>query len=432
MMRAALLSVAMLLCGAMWGQQLNVTARMSAPERVGYHVWVTYTLTNNETKDQTVHFTMYNTSAYGDDGTKYGVRFIYRDELLYEDFPQSINLPAGIPLKVVMVVANVPAEVKSLAKVTLNLESSDHHKKEFSNANLAIKEPQPNSDNPKTVLNYPWISIKTKECKRYKEDPTQYFTLTSEQDVKVEISKAMAYDEDGNSYEAYVGTGISYFTVQSGIPLPASVSVKNVPTRLKKLLAIKVDLRINGIRYLMQFNNVEFAEPEAATSGATTSGTATSGADDRASFDLKGNVRECRVTLNGATQTYRFDKNGQWTEWNGMDMKMAFPGGIKRDDKGRLSEAKRDDYGEYFHRFTYDDKGHIRTHYICEDMEGGYIETYRRSYEGEVIRIDRRGGFDPDGKPQVTICTIQARDAKGNWIKRKRGTVIETRTISYY
>ena len=70
--------------------------------------------------------------------------------------------------------------------------------------------------------------------------------------------------------------------------------------------------------------------------------------------------------------------------------------------------------------------------HICEDMEGGYIETYRRSLEGEVIRIDRRGGFDPNGKPEVTICTILARDTQGNWTKRKRGTVIETRTIVYY
>ena len=65
-------------------------------------------------------------------------------------------------------------------------------------------------------------------------------------------------------------------------------------------------------------------------------------------------------------------------------------------------------------------------------MEGGYIETYRYSSQDEIIRIDRRGGFDPDGKPTVILCSILMRDQKGNWTKRKRGNVIETRTISYY
>ena len=289
----------------------------------------------------------------------------------------------------------------------------------FSNTNFPIKELAPNSDNPETVFNYPWVNIKTKGCKRVKGEPTQYFMLNSPKEVTVEITGAKAYDEDGNSYEAYVGTGVDYFTIQAGIPLEVSVSVKNVPEGVNKLLAIKVDLRINGPRYLLQFNNVEITAPQKV-------------ADDRALFDLKGNVRECKVTFNGAVQTYTFGKDGEWTGWNGMDMKESFPGGIERDTEGRITEGKRDQYGEYFHRYTYDDKGRVRTAHFCEDMEGGYIETYRRSFEGEVIRIDRRGGFDPDGNPTVTLCTIVTRDAQGNWTKRKRGTAIETRTITYY
>ena len=416
-MYLTLFSVALFLCGTMWGQKPNVTVQMKSVERVGYHVWVTYMITNNEGQDK--RFDLMNpvaTNAYSSNGEKYSV-LIKKGDRLYPEYAD-INFPSGLPIKVVLIVGNVPATEKELAKVSLGLATPWGHFP-YANMNVAIKEPAPNSDNPETVLNYPWINIKTQGCSRSDGEPTQHFTLMSEQDVKVEVTNIKAYDEEGNAYDAYIGTGVSSFTIPCGIPLKATASVKNVPAATDKLLAIKVDLRIDGLRYLLQFNNVKIES-------------FTAEADDRTTFDLKGNVRECRVTLNGMTETYRFDPSGIWTEWNGMNMQEAFPGGIDRDDQGRLSEGKRDQYGEYFHRFTYDDKGNIRTMHICEDMEGGYIETYRRSLEGEVIRIDRRGGFDPNGKPEVTICTIMARDTQGNWTKRKRGTAVETRTIVYY
>lgn len=416
-MYLVLFSVALFLCGTMWGQKPNVTVQMKSVERVGYHVWVTYMITNNDGQDR--KFDLMNpvaTNAYDSNGQKYNV-LIKKGDRLYSEYAD-INFPSGLPIKVVLIVGNVPATEKTLAKVSLGL-ATPWERFPYANMNVDIKEPAPNSDKPETVLNYPWINIKTRECSRSDGEPTQRFTLMSEQDVKVEVTNIKAYDEEGNAYDAYIGTGVSTFTIPGGIPLKCTASVKNVPAAMDKLLAIKVDLRIDGLRYLLQFNNVKIVS-------------STAEADDRTAFDLKGNVRECRVTLNGVTQTYRFDSSGRWTEWNGMDMQKAFPGGIDRDSQGRLSEGKRDQYGEYFHRFTYDDKGNIRTMHICEDMEGGYIETYRRSLEGEVIRIDRRGGFDPNGKPEVTICTILARDTQGNWTKRKRGTVIETRTIVYY
>lgn len=108
-----------------------------------------------------------------------------------------------------------------------------------------------------TVLNYPWATIKTLPCERLKTGTTQTFTITSPKELKINITNVTAYDEDGNSYYCVFGTNNSSLTVPENIPQKCGIVVKNVPATLKKLLAIKADLRIDGFRYLLQFNNVE-------------------------------------------------------------------------------------------------------------------------------------------------------------------------------
>ena len=107
----AMLSLALLVYGTMWAQPLNVSAKVGDAERVGFHVWLTYTLTNNTTADLWVSLKNGKTMAYGDDGSKYNVFFMHSNKMLDPDFA-SLNLPAGIPVKVVMMAANVPEEVK--------------------------------------------------------------------------------------------------------------------------------------------------------------------------------------------------------------------------------------------------------------------------------------------------------------------------------
>lgn len=417
-----MISVALLLCGTLWAQP-NVSVNMKSALRVGNEVWIDFMVTNNGSQQERWGTITRNTFAYGSDGTalKFGILFgkqwHSRDGYGWSDFP------GGIPVKLTMICAEVPTDMKMLSKVSLSILKGEKERT-FPFTNVVIKEPAPNSDNPRTTLNYPWMQISTKQCLRDGDNALLEFSLTaSKQNEEFRFSSPAAYDEDGNSYRCRVGNAKGQEVYNAFIDKDEKVKlyakIYNVPRDVKSLVAVKLPIELGRFRYEAKFTDVKIIDPITA-------------ADDRLSFDLKGNVRQCKVTLNGATDTYVFNQGGQLTEWNGMDMPSYFPGGIVRDDQGRLAEGKRDEYGEYFHRFTYDEKGRIRTHFICEDMEGGYIETYRYSQNDEVIRIDRRGGNDPDGKPTVILCTIQARDQKGNWTKRKRGNVIETRTITYY
>lgn len=417
-----MISVALLLCGTLWAQP-NVSVNMKSALRVGNEVWIDFMVTNNGSQQERWGTITRNTFAYGSDGTalKFGILFgkqwHSRDGYGWSDFP------GGIPVKLTMICAEVPTDMKMLSKVSLSILKGEKERT-FPFTNVVIKEPAPNSDNPRTTLNYPWMQISTKQCLRDGDNALLEFSLTaSKQNEEFRFSSPAAYDEDGNSYSCRVGNAKGQEVYNAFIDKDEKVKlyakIYNVPRDVKSLVAVKLPIELGRFRYEAKFTDVKIIDPITA-------------ADDRLSFDLKGNVRQCKVTLNGATDTYVFNQGGQLTEWNGMDMPSYFPGGIVRDDQGRLAEGKRDEYGEYFHRFTYDEKGRIRTHFICEDMEGGYIETYRYSQNDEVIRIDRRGGNDPDGKPTVILCTIQARDQKGNWTKRKRGNVIETRTITYY
>ena len=239
----------------MWAAKPNVTVRMTKAERVGFHVWVTYMITNNEGQD--VKFDLLNptaTYAYSSDGKKYSV-MLMRGERRYSEFA-NMSFPAGIPVKVQVIVGNVPTSETTLARVSLGL-ATPWETFPTINQNVPIEVPAPNSDNENTVLNYPWATIKTLPCERLKIGTTQMFTITSPKEIKIQITKVTAYDEEGNSYPCVFGTDISSFTVPENIPQRCGIVVKNVPTTLKKLLAIKADLRIDDFRYLLQFNNVE-------------------------------------------------------------------------------------------------------------------------------------------------------------------------------
>ena len=253
--RLFMLLVSLMGLATMWAAKPNVTVKMTKAERVGFHVWVTYMVTNNEGKDADFEFMNPTaTYAYSSEGKKYDV-MVVRGEKRYSDYA-NITLPAGIPVKMQLVVANVPASEETLAKVSLGL-STPWEKFPNISQNVPIVAPKQNSDNENTVLNYPWATIKTLSCERSNNGATQMFTLTSQKEIKIEITKVTAYDEDGNSYPCVFGTDILSFTVPENIPTRCGIVVKNVPAALKNLLAIKADLRIEGFRYLLQFNNVE-------------------------------------------------------------------------------------------------------------------------------------------------------------------------------
>ena len=421
--RLLMMSMALLVCGSLWAQQPNVSVNMKSALRVGNEVWIDFMVTNNGSQNERWGTITRNTFAYGSDGTALKFGILFGKQWHSRDGYGWCDFPGGIPVKLTMICAEVPTDMKMLSKVSLSILKGEKERT-FPFTNVVIQEPAPNSDNKNTTLNYPWMDISTKLCMRDGENALLEFSLAAPtQKAEFRFPAATAYDEEGNSYRCRIGNAqnqeVYNVFIDKGEKIKLFAKIYNVPKDLKSLVAVKLPIELGRFRYEAKFMDVKIIDPITA-------------ADDRVTFDLKGKVRQCKVTMNGDTQTYVFNEKGQWTEWNGMDMQMAYPGGVTRDDQGRLIEGKRDEYGEYFHRFTYDEKGRIRTHFICEDMEGGYIETYRYSLKDEVIRIDRRGGTDPDGKPTVILCTIMTRDQKGNWTKRKRGNVIETRTITYF
>ena len=152
------------------------------------------------------------------------------------------------------------------------------------------------------------------------------------------------------------------------------------------------------------------------------------GRGDLGSHDLRGPVK--KVSYKGGW-AYTFNEQGQLLTENGQSLKSIFPGGIKRDKNGRLSECNADAYGSRY--YTYNAKG-----LPTEIAEDGYVSVFTYDEEGYVkteTNTEAPEMGDEEGESTVTkhTYTILEKDNYGNWIKRKdqHGT-IASRTITYY
>jgi len=151
------------------------------------------------------------------------------------------------------------------------------------------------------------------------------------------------------------------------------------------------------------------------------------GRGDLGGYDLRGPVKKV------AYQEWNvaFDEQGRITAENGQSLNSIFPGGVKRDKDGRLTECNADGYGSRY--YTYNAKG-----LPTEIAEDGYSRKLTYDADGylatETATMAPEIG-DEEGEPEVITYkyTIIEKDGHGNWTKRKdQDGNITTRKITYY
>ena len=150
------------------------------------------------------------------------------------------------------------------------------------------------------------------------------------------------------------------------------------------------------------------------------------GRGDLGGYDLRGPVKEVRFARRVAT----FNEEGQLMTENGKSLNRLFPGGVKRNQDGRLTECNADAYGSRY--YTYNDRG-----LPTEIAEDGYNSTFTYDADGYIATETNTDFADMDDGSEPIRNTytyvILEKDSYGNWTKRKdqNGHVTE-RTILYY
>ena len=151
------------------------------------------------------------------------------------------------------------------------------------------------------------------------------------------------------------------------------------------------------------------------------------GRGDLGAYDLRGPVKSVKYDEWSAA----FNEQGQLTHENGQPLKSIFPGGVKRDKNGRLTECNADGFGSRY--YTYNDKG-LPTE-IAEDGGGrtitydadGYVKTESMALAPEM--------GDEEGETEIikVTYTIIEKDSYGNWTKRKdQDGNVTKRAITYF
>ena len=151
------------------------------------------------------------------------------------------------------------------------------------------------------------------------------------------------------------------------------------------------------------------------------------GRGDLGGYDLRGPVKK----VNYDEWNVTFNEQGQIVAENGQTLKSIFPGGVKRDKDGRLTECNADGYGSRY--YTYNEKG-----LPTEINEDGFARQMTYDADGyvatETSTVAPEMG-DEEGELEVITnkYTILDKDSYGNWTKRKdqEGNVT-TRSITYF
>ncbi len=191
----------------------------------------------------------------------------------------------------------------------------------------------------------------------------------------------------------------------------------------------------NVAPYLTDEGKVLFAckDGSVASSGNGTAAEAATkesyepGRGDLGSYDLRGPVKKVAYDEWSAA----FNEQGQLTHENGQSLNSIFPGGVKRNKDGRLTECNADGYGS--RSYTYNAKG-LPTE-INEDGFGRKISYDADGYVATETSVVAPEMGDEEGEPEIITSkyTILEKDSYGNWTKRKdQDGNITTRSITYY
>ncbi len=147
-------------------------------------------------------------------------------------------------------------------------------------------------------------------------------------------------------------------------------------------------------------------------------------------FELQGPVKKCTVINEWGNVVRTFDEKGFWLTHDGKPLSKVYPGGIERDECGRIVKGLLDEEGNG-EEYSYNEFGKIveyRYHYYDS------IERDLSFYDenGNLLKkYIEMGGMDAE-EPYDETYTDVVTDDKGNWTSRKANGEVQKRKIEYY
>lgn len=433
-------------------KQTGFTIALTSAIRAEEYGFLTFTLTNNTSEDKSVTLGTYETYS-GEkniilpDGTilKYEMKWggKWQDNLI----PDRLELPAGIPVKVFVMVDLRKDNVTTLGRVRLTINDKINYN--FNNVELA---PADNSDSKNVTVNSKDVKVDFLSCVRDGKNLIIKIKVTPKEDLHMQFSEHTTgnclYDIDGNMYKdirAKVGNGLAEYDYEAGLPINGTITVYNVPTNQNKFARLQYVFETGDYYpYTIKIKNFQAEAAQSATNAPNKQNkenkeTAVQiGKGDLAAFDVHGNVKQLTTTEDGKQMVRTFDANGKWISCNGLTLAKYYPAGIKRDAKGRIVEGHPDlSEKDWVHRYKYNSKGQLIELELSQDY---FTRTLYYTYDasGNMLSVREPIPVEPgdeEGKPSEAINKFQiiTTDSHGNWTERKvDGKSIERRKILYY
>ena len=147
-------------------------------------------------------------------------------------------------------------------------------------------------------------------------------------------------------------------------------------------------------------------------------------------FELQGPVKKCTVINDWGNIVRTFDEQGFWQTHDGKKLSEVYPGGIERDEYGRIVKGNVDGEGNG-EDYSYNKFGKI-VKYNCHIYDSIEEDVCTYDESGNLLKKHiEMGGMDAE-EPYDETYTDIVTDEYGNWTSRKANGTVQKRKIEYY
>lgn len=147
-------------------------------------------------------------------------------------------------------------------------------------------------------------------------------------------------------------------------------------------------------------------------------------------FELQGPVKKCTVINDWGNVVRTFDEQGFWKTHDGKALSEIYPGGIERDEYGRIVKGMTDGEGNG-EDYSYNNFGKVLK-YNCHIYDSIEEDVYTYDDSGNLLKKHvEMGGMDAE-EPYDETYTDVITDSYGNWTSRKANGTVQKRKIEYY
>jgi len=206
-------------------------------------------------------------------------------------------------------------------------------------------------------------------------------------------------------------------------------------TRLTITIYLRDDVRRSFNHPAEEFvhiNNINKAQKIIVNWGATTSAVLSEDGvkGELGLFELQGPVKKCTVINDWGNVERTFDEQGFWQTHDGKKLSEVYPGGIERDEYGRIIKGLTDSEGNG-EDYTYNKFGKV-VKYNCHIYDSIEEDLYTYDDNGNLLKKHIEiGGLDAE-EPYDETYTDVVTDEQGNWTSRKANGEVQKREIEYY